>query len=104
MAELTVIYWRDIPAQVVATGNGRTARVALPARFQAAIDAAAMTAGLVASEDYLGEWRREQRACGGDLERETGAEADRLEALHPAETLDELARSGGVRGGRGVSA
>ena len=104
MPELTVIYWRDIPAQVTATDGSASVRVPLPDRFQEAIDAAAMTAGLVASEDYLGEWRREQRACGGDLERETGAEADRLEALHPAETLDELARSGGVRGGRGVSA
>jgi Virulence factor len=104
MAELAVIYWREIPAQVVATGNGRTARVALAARFQEAIDAAAMTAGLVGSDEYLGEWRREERACGDDIEREAAAEADRLEALHPAEALDELARAGGSIGGRGLSA
>jgi Virulence factor len=103
MAELTVIYWRDIPAQVTATAGGRTARVALPSRFQEAIDAAAM-AGLVGSDEYLGEWRREQRDCGDDIERETAAEADRLEALHPPETLHALASAGGTSEWRGRSA
>ena len=104
MAELTVIYWRDIPAQVTAIAGGRTARVALPPRFQEAIDAAAMAAGLVGSDEYLGEWRREQRDCGDDIERETAAEADRLEALHPPETLHALASAGGTSDGRGRSA
>ncbi len=52
-AELTVISWRDIPAQVTATDGTRTARVELPGRFLEAIDAAAMTAGLVGSDEYL---------------------------------------------------
>jgi hypothetical protein len=104
VAELTVIYWRDIPAQVTATAGGRTARVALPARFQDAIDAAAMAAGLVGSDEYLGEWRREQRDCGDDIERETASEADRLEALHPPEMLHALASAGGTSERRGLSA
>jgi hypothetical protein len=97
VAELTVIYWRDIPAQVTATGDGRTARVALGDRFQEAIDAAAMQAGLVGSDAYLAEWRRETRACGDEIEREAGAEADRLEAMHPPEALQALVGSGGAR-------
>ena len=45
VAELTVIWWRDIPAQVTAKeGRTRTARE-LPPRFQEAIDPAAMRAG-----------------------------------------------------------
>ena len=97
MAELTVIYWRDIPAQVTATAGERSARVALGGRFQEAIDAAAMVAGLVGSDAYLEEWRRETHACGEDIERETAAEADRLEELHPPEELQALVRSGGSR-------
>src|SRR5262249_40179007 len=97
MAELTVIYWRDIPAQVTATAGQRSARVALSGRFQEAIDTAAMVAGLVGSDAYLDEWRRDTRACGDDVEREAAAEADRLEELHPSEELQELVRSGGSR-------
>ena len=49
VAELTVIWWRDIPAQVTAKeGRTRAARE-LPPRFQEAIDAAAMRAGLIGS-------------------------------------------------------
>jgi len=94
-AELTVIYWRDIPAQVTATGGGRSARVALGDRFQEAIDAAAMEAGLTDSDAYLEEWRQEKRPCGDDLERETAAEADRLGEAFPPDVLDALVRAGG---------
>lgn len=97
-ATLTVIYWRDIPAQVTATGDGgASARAQLSDRFQLAIDAAAMKAGVVGSDAYLEEWRRESRPCGDDLEAEVAAEAARLEAEHPREVLVVLARSGGVR-------
>ena len=68
MPELTVISWRDIPAQVTA-GKGRGAsRVQLSERFQEAIDAAAMRGGLIGTDAYLEEWRREARACGDDLD------------------------------------
>jgi Virulence factor len=93
---LTVIYWRDIPAQVTATDGGRTGRVQLADRFQEAIDEAAMEAGLAASDDYLNEWRRDTRPCESDLEREMAAEAERLEAFHTPEVLRALVRSGGV--------
>jgi Virulence factor len=95
--ELTVIYWRDIPAQVTATDGKRSARTQLSDRFQQAIDAAAMEAGLTESDAYLEEWRRESRPCGGDLERETTAEADRLETAHPQAELQAIVRSGGRR-------
>ena len=58
-AELTVIYWRDIPAQVNAADGAAIARVQLPERFQQAIDAAAMQAGLVDADAYLEHWRQE---------------------------------------------
>ena len=97
-AELTIISWRDIPAQVVAkAGRRQTARVQLPERFQEAIDEAALRAGLFGTDEYLAEWRRETRPCGDDLEVEARAEADRLEAAHPPEALDVLARAGGLR-------
>jgi Virulence factor len=97
--ELTVILWREIPAQVTASDGARSARKELSVRFQKAIDAAAMKAGLVGRDEYLDEWRRETRACGDDLQREVADEADRLEAAFTREVLRGLSRSGGGTGG-----
>ena len=60
-AELTVIWWRDIPAQVVAKRGRTAARVQLTGRFQEAIDMAATRVGLIGTDDYLDEWHRETR-------------------------------------------
>jgi hypothetical protein len=95
LPELTVIYWRDIPAQVTAADGKRSARRELSNRFQLAIDAAAMKAGLVGSDEYLEEWRRESRPCGDDLEREVEAVAERLEGEFPRERLLAITREGG---------
>lgn len=65
-------------------------------RFQRAIDAAAMKAGLVDSDVYLEEWRRESRPCGDDLEAEAAAEAERIERRYTREVLAALTRAGGV--------
>ena len=83
MAELTVIWWRAIPAQVVAREGRTTARVQLTSRFQEAIDMAATRVGLIGTDDYLNEWHRETRPCGDDLDSEAAGEAERLEQTYP---------------------
>jgi hypothetical protein len=98
LPDLTVIYWRDLPAQVSATGTARSARIQLSDRFQKAIDAAAMRAGLVGSDEYLDEWRRVTRPCGEDLEREAAEEAAKLEERYTADELRRLIRAGGREG------
>ncbi len=94
-----MIRWRDIPAQVTATDGATTARRELPDRFQKAIDAAAMKAGLIESDAYLEGWRRDTRPCGEELEAEVQAEAERLEAAYDRAALLRLTRSGGLDGG-----
>jgi hypothetical protein len=95
--ELTVIWWRDIPAQVLAKAGRAKARAQLSDRFQEAIDTAATRVGLIGTDEYLAEWRREDRACGDDLDAEVRAEAERLEAAFTDDVLDELARTGGLQ-------
>ena len=95
MPELTVIWWRDIPAQVTAKAGRSSARAQLSERFQEAIDAAAMRAGLIGTDAYLAEWRREERACGEDLESEVAEEAEWLEAAYPDDVLQRLVRADG---------
>ena len=95
MPELTVISWRAIPAQVLA-GKGRAAaRAQLSERFQEAIDAAAMRAGLIGTDSYLEEWRRDTRACSDDLAAEVAATAAQLEQDYTDERLERLVRSNG---------
>ena len=49
MADVTIVYWRDIPAQVIVGKGRRGTKRALPERFEQAIDRAAMKAGLTAA-------------------------------------------------------
>ena len=95
--QLTVIRWREIPAQVLARRGDETAKRELSARFQVAIDRAAMYAGLFGTDEYLSEWAKDTRPCGDDLESEVANEADRLETEYDSETLNDLASNGGAR-------
>ena len=58
MAEVTIVYWRDIPAQVIVGKGRRGAKRALPERFEQAIDRAAMKIGAEDTDAYLAEWRK----------------------------------------------
>ena len=97
-AELIVIWWRDIPAQVMASRGRDRARAQLSDRFQEAIDTAATREGLIGTDDYMSEWHKDVRPCGEDLKTEAMAEADRLELEFTDDLLDGLSKSGGVRG------
>lgn len=58
MAEVTIVYWRDIPAQVIVGKGRRGTKLPLPERFEQAIDRAAMKSGADQTDDYLAEWRK----------------------------------------------
>jgi len=95
--QLTVIRWRDIPMQVVARGDAGTARALLPERFQEAVDASAMVAGLIGPDDYTEQMNMDRRACSEDLEAEVQAEAARLQAEWTDDVLRAAIRASGVR-------
>jgi hypothetical protein len=104
VAELTVIRWRDIPMQLVARDDrGGSARRLLPDRFQEAVDAAAMVAGLIGSDDYTEQMRMERRECGDDLEAEVQAAQDALITEWDDDALRVAIRAGGIKGGADVS-
>jgi hypothetical protein len=96
MGVLTVIWWRDIPAQVVAKDGRRASKIVLHPRFQVAIDRAAVKAGRRSMDDYIAEWHKIQRSCGDDLEAEATAEVARLEATYTRRVLDHLVTTGGA--------
>ncbi len=104
MAQLVIVYWRDIPSQVIASAGRRNlAKVMLSDRFQQVIDAAAMKGGASDTDAYLEDWRKSDPvACSDDLQREAEAEAERLEAAYDKERLRALIATGGV-GSPGVA-
>ncbi len=99
MATLSVILWRDIPAQVLARNGRRSSKIVLHPRFQVAIDKAASRAGKRAYNEYIAEWRKVQQECGEDIVAEVRAEAERLEDAYTKHRLAELIMSGGAEGG-----
>jgi hypothetical protein len=105
MASLIIMYWRDIPAQVIVEeGRGRrrtSAKVELPKRFITAIDSAAMRDGAEQADDYLEQWRRadpvEVDVSGEDaMQQVAEAKAAEIEAAYPAERLRTLIAQGGT--------
>ena len=96
MAQLIVVYWRDIPAQVIVKQGRTSAKRQLAERFEKAIDRAAMRAKLRDTDSYLAEWRRADPVdCGTDLEAEAASAAERLEAEYDDARLHRLVENGG---------
>ena len=103
MGQVVTLYWRDIPAQVVAEkGRGRKreqAKIELHRRFALAIDEAAMRDGADSTDDYLANWRRgDPVECSDELEAEARRVAKRLEAEFDVRLLAELVNSAGRAG------
>jgi hypothetical protein len=96
MAERIIIYWRDIPAQVIVRRGRTAAKRELPARFLQAIDRCAMTVGAKDSEAYLAEWRKaDAQLCSDDLEAEADAALAEILETVDDRRLGELVANGG---------
>lgn len=98
MAQLIVVYWRDIPAQVICKkGRRDQVKIQLDERFEKAIDRAAMRGDARGTDDYLAEWRKaDPIEVSDELEVEARKKADELEAAFSDELLKEMVVKGGV--------
>ena len=91
MPEVTVVYWRDIPAQVIVGKGRRGAKRQLAERFEQAIDRAAMKAGAGETDAYLAEWRKgAPYEVAGEPAEIAEAEALRLETDYDAARIKAL--------------
>ena len=105
MAKITIVYWRDIPSQVIAKperksgrrsgpGSGpKTIKKELSLRFIEAIDRAAMRAGRSASNDYLDDWRRDTRDCTPEENKNLELTVDQIVELLENEFTDNFLES-----------
>ncbi len=99
MPRLTIVYWRDIPAQVIAKQGRKTEKRVLHDRFAVAIDKAAMRAGMAGTDAYLEQWRRQEQACGENLRQVVDETCADLEQRYDQDRLDHLVKLGGAESG-----
>ncbi|MEM9715826.1 MAG: virulence factor [Pseudomonadota bacterium] len=91
MPDVTIVYWRDIPAQVIIGKGRRGAKRQLSERFEQAIDRCAMKVGARDTDAYLAEWRKaEPFEMDGEQDAVADAEAARLEAEYDQERIKTL--------------
>jgi hypothetical protein len=96
MPDVTIVYWRDIPAQVIVGKGRRGSKRPLPERFEQAIDRAAMKIGARDSDAYLAEWRKAAPyAVEGDPEEVATAEAARIDAEYDPDRIRTLIENNG---------
>ena len=100
MNKITVIFWRDIPAQVIAKSSKtrKKEKIELSRRFMIAIDESSMKSGNTKSEEYLSEWKNiDYGKCGDDLNLNVKKLAEKLEKKYTNEKLKELISNFGFK-------
>ncbi|MDE0691031.1 MAG: virulence factor [Gammaproteobacteria bacterium] len=99
-----LVRWRDIPSQIIVKQGRKRAKVLLSARFQSAIDRAAMRAKKRTADAYISEWEREaiplEPADGAtDLQAIADRLAEGVEADYSDTRLLALIRNHGSQEG-----
>jgi hypothetical protein len=96
MPEVTIVYWRDIPAQVIVGKGRRGSKRQLAERFEQAIDRAAMKTGAAGTDAYLAAWRKAAPfEVAGEPEAIADAEQARLEAEYDQDRIKALIANDG---------
>ncbi|QIE44198.1 hypothetical protein G5B38_00885 [Pseudohalocynthiibacter aestuariivivens] len=96
MADVIIVYWRDIPAQVIVGKGRRGEKRQLPERFEQAIDRAAMKTGAGSTDDYLAEWRKAAPySVDGDDAAVADAETARLDQEYDKDRIKALIANNG---------
>lgn len=97
MANLVIVYWREIPAQVIVkAGRRNVAKRELSLRFTEAIDMCAMRVGARDSDAYLAEWRKADPVeVSEDIEAEADKAAAALENDYDKDRLVALVKGDG---------
>lgn len=96
MPDVTIVYWRDIPAQVIVGKGRRGSKVQLSERFEQAIDRAAMKTNAADTDAYLAAWRKSDPvALDGDAADLAARQAETLETTYDQARLKTLIENEG---------
>lgn len=96
MAQLKIVYWRDIPGQVVVREGRRSTRLRLPPRFSKAIERAAYRLKKKQQDALFEPWHDVAQPFSGDVREEARALLRNLDEHYTEEVLETLIRADGV--------
>jgi len=96
MPDVIIVYWRDIPAQIIVGKGRRGAKAPLPERFEQAIDRAAMKNGAAGSDDYMNGFRKAAPfSVDGEQDAIAASEAAKIDAEYDQGRLKTLIENDG---------
>jgi len=95
VAKLKIVYWRDIPGQVVVREGRRNTRLRLPARFMKAIERAAYRLKKHQKDALFEPWHDVEQPFNGDVREQADKLVQRLQEQYSDAVLDKLIRASG---------
>jgi hypothetical protein len=103
VAQLRIVYWRDIPGRVVIRQGRRSTRLNLSARFMHAIERAAYRLKKHQQDAMFEPWHDVDQPLDGDIREQARALLLQLEEDYTEEVLETLIRASGIDKSRGLS-
>jgi len=96
VAQLKIVYWRDIPGQVVIRKGRRSTRIRLPVRFMKAIERAGYRLKKKQQDALFEPWRDVNQPFDGDVRVQAEQLVQQLEERYTEEVLEKLIRASGI--------
>lgn len=104
MAQLKIVFWRDIPGQVVFKEGRRNTRLRLPARFMKAIERAAYRLKKQSKDALFDPWHDVTQTFDGDVREQAHLLIEQLEEDYSDAVLEQLVRAAGKAESRQLDA
>lgn len=95
MSKLKIVYWNDIPGQVVVREGRRSTRIRLPARFRRAIERASYRLKKQGKDAFFDPWHDVDQPFEGDIREQAKILVRTLEEQYSEAVLDKLIRASG---------
>ena len=95
MAKLKIVYWNDIPGQIVVREGGRSTRLRLSPRFMKAIERAAYRLKKQDKDALFDPWHDVDQPFNGDIREQAKILLGQLEEQYSEAVLDKLIRASG---------
>ncbi len=96
MGQIKIVYWRDIPGQVVIREGRRSTRLRLPLRFMKAIERAGYRLKKKQQDALFEPWHGVTQTFNGDIKEQAKQLVRQLEEQYTEEVLENLIRASGV--------
>ena len=95
MAKLKIVYWNDIPGQIVVREGRRSTRIRLSPRFMKAIERASYRLKKQNKDAFFDPWHDVDQPFDGDIREQAKILLRQLEEQYSEAVLDKLIRASG---------